>query len=98
MPTKEEIKFTEKELESIKSFQQRYLDIQMKFGQSEIFRARLENQMTELEGLFESNREDLANTQKEEREFIDGINKKYGDGVLDPQTGVFTPSATPDGN
>jgi len=98
MPTNEEIKFTEEELESIKSFQQRYLDIQMKFGQSEIFRARLENQMTELEGLFDSSREDLANTQKEEREFIDGINKKYGDGVLDPQTGVFTPSSTPDNN
>ena len=98
MPTSEEIKFTEEELESIKSFQQRYLDIQMKFGQSEIFRARLENQMSELDGLFESNREDLANTQKEEREFIDGINKKYGDGVLDPQTGVFTPSSTPDNN
>ena len=95
MPTNEEIKFTEEELESIKSFQQRYLDIQMKFGQSEIFRARLENQMTELEGLFDSSREDLANTQKEEREFIDGINKKYGDGVLDPQTGVFTPADTP---
>ena len=33
-------------------------------------------------------------TQQEEQEFIQGVNDKYGDGVLDPQTGTFTPSDT----
>ena len=28
--------------------------------------------------------------QKNEKEFLDGITKKYGEGVLNPETGVFT--------
>tara|TARA_Y100000310_G_scaffold107247_1_gene105716 strand:+ start:456 stop:764 length:309 start_codon:yes stop_codon:yes gene_type:complete len=87
-----EVKFTEEELESIKGFQQRYLDIQMGFGQVEINRNRLDEQYNSLEEGLEKLRENLTETQTEEREFIQNINKKYGDGVLDPTTGVFTPN------
>ena len=87
------VKFTDTELEKIKDFQQRYLDIQMSFGQGEILRSRLERQLEEIDTFFDKNRDDLANVQKEERDFITEINKVYGDGVLNPETGVFTPSA-----
>ena len=95
MPIKneKEVKFTEKELESIKTFQQKYLDVQMGFGQLEISRNRLDAQYEALDTGMEDLKETLNKTQTDEREFIQNINKKYGDGVLNPDTGVFTPNA-----
>ena len=31
--------------------------------------------------------------QTNEKTFLNGITEKYGEGSLDPETGVFTPSA-----
>ena len=87
-----EVKFTEKELETIKSFQQKYLDVQLGFGQVEINRNRLDTQYEALDTGMEDLKETLSTTQTDEREFIETINKKYGDGVLNPETGVFTPN------
>ena len=39
-------------------------------------------------------RSDFAATQQKEREFVESISKKYGDGNLDLNTGVFTPRVT----
>lgn len=93
MPDNTEVKFTDKELETIKSFQQKYLDVQMGFGQAEMSRNRLDDQYENLETAMENLRKTLSEIQLEEKTFIDSINKKYGDGVLNPETGVFTPSA-----
>jgi phosphopantetheine adenylyltransferase len=87
-----EIKFVEKELEEIKEFQQRYVNVQMGFGQAEITRSRLEKQLENVDVFVEELRTTLVTIQEEEREFIENINKKYGDGVLNPETGVFTPN------
>tara|TARA_Y100000034_G_scaffold41999_1_gene51550 strand:- start:247 stop:540 length:294 start_codon:yes stop_codon:yes gene_type:complete len=89
---KSEVKFSEEELGKIKEFQQRYLDIQMGYGQVQITRSRLEQQFESLDEAHDKLNENLVNTQTEERSFIEEINKKYGDGVLNPETGVFTPS------
>jgi len=86
-----DVKFTEKELEKIKSFQQKYVNVQLSFGQIELSKMRFEEQLTLLDESYENTVKELNKVQQEEREFIDNINKKYGDGVLDPQTGVFTP-------
>ena len=91
---KEEIKFTQEELDSIKAFQQRYLDIQMGFGQVEITKMRIATQQTNVDTFSTDLHEQFNTVQTEEREFIDGINEKYGDGVLDPDTGVFTPNTS----
>jgi hypothetical protein len=45
---------------------------------------RLEQQEIELE-------DGLKNLQEEEKKFLDGITDKYGQGTLNPETGVFTP-------
>ena len=87
-----EVKFTESELEQIKGFQKRYVEIQMGFGQAEITRSRIETQFEALDTFHDELRENLSKVQEEERAFIDDINKKYGDGVLNPETGVFTPN------
>ena len=92
--SKEDIKFTEEELKTIKEFQKKYLDIQMGFGQGEITRSRLESQLDTVYQAVEDLKEKLLSVQEEEKTFISDINKKYGDGVLDPQTGIFKPSKT----
>ena len=33
----------------------------------------------------------LYEVYKEEKDFVDGVTKKYGDGTLDPESGIFTP-------
>ena len=91
MPDK--IKFTQKDLDTINEFRQKYLDIQMGFGQAEITRTRLENQFDKLENFSEDLRKQFDTIQGDEQKFIAEVNKKYGDGVLDPETGVFTPNS-----
>ena len=34
----------------------------------------------------------LKNIQQEEQKFLEGITEKYGQGTLNPDTGVFTPN------
>ena len=34
----------------------------------------------------------LSDLQNEEKTFLEGITKKYGQGTLNPETGVFTPT------
>jgi len=96
MSKKDEVKFTQDELDKIQEFQQRYLNIQMGFGQIEIMNMRLNTQMSDLDTAAENLRTDLVNTQEEERVFIEEVNKIYGPGVLNPETGVFTPNDLPD--
>jgi phosphopantetheine adenylyltransferase len=90
-----EVKFTEEELKQIGEFRQKYVDIQMGFGQLEINKMRLHQQLSGAEDTVNSLRESFQTVQTTEREFIQQINDKYGDGVLDPATGVFTPSEEP---
>ena len=92
MASNKEIKFIEEELDKINEFQQRYLTIQMSFGQVEITKMRLVKQLEDLDVAAENLKDQFEKTQEEEREFIQGVNDKYGDGVLDPATGIFTPS------
>ena len=88
----EEVKFTKEEMDRIQGIQKDYIGVQGELGQLSISRLRLETQMNSLD-----NREDeLKNTfkslQESERDFIVDINSKYGEGVLDPDTGTFIPS------
>ena len=81
----EEVKFNEEELKEVQNIRQGYLNIQQSFGQLKLAQMRLENQEIELE-------ESLKSLQDNENKFLEGITKKYGDGSLNPETGVFTPT------
>ena len=48
----------------------------------------IKNELDEAENRL---RNDFIANQQKERDFVDTINKKYGDGNLDLGTGVFTP-------
>ena len=81
----EEVKFNEEELNQLKTIQNGYISIQNAFGQLKMSQIRLDNQEVDLE-------ESLKSIQKEEQKFLDGITEKYGQGSLNPETGVFTPN------
>ena len=81
----EEVKFTEEELKQVQNIQTSYQNIQSQFGQLKMAQIRLDEQEVELEDA-------LNQIQSEEKKFLDGITKKYGQGTLNPETGVFTPT------
>ena len=81
----EEAKFTEEELKQVQDIQQSYANVQNQFGQLKMAQIRLDEQEVELE-------ESLKSIQDEEKKFLEGITEKYGQGSLNPETGVFTPT------
>ena len=81
----EEVKFTEEELKQVQNIQKNYASIQNQFGQLKLSQIRLDEQEVDLE-------EALKSIQSEEKKFLDGITDKYGQGTLNPETGVFTPA------
>ena len=81
----EEVKFTEEELKQVQNIQTSYANVQNQFGQLKLAQIRLDNQEVDLEDA-------LKQIQSEEKKFLDGITSKYGQGTLNPETGVFTPA------
>ena len=80
-----EVKFTEEELTQVQNIQKSYANVQNQFGQLKLAQIRLDNDEIALE-------EALKSVQEEEKKFLDGITEKYGQGSLNPETGVFTAS------
>ena len=84
MAKKDDIKFTEEELNSIGELQNNYLRITNALGQVSVGRLNLNAQEQALKDDLESNRQN-------EQDILNSITEKYGPGQLDPTTGVFTP-------
>ena len=89
-----EIKFTEKELESLSGLAQGYQTTQSAFGQLRVQKILLSQQQEGLEEAEVKLESDYITLQDKERELVKELNDKYGPGSLDPQTGVFTPVET----
>ena len=85
-----EVKFTEVEIESLKNLQEDYLNIQNKFGQISITEINLDNQVSELNQIKEETSTEFDEIQKKEQKLVDELTQKYGQGTLDPKSGVFT--------
>tara|TARA_B100001564_G_scaffold315502_1_gene290265 strand:+ start:286 stop:579 length:294 start_codon:yes stop_codon:yes gene_type:complete len=87
-----EVKFTEKELQSLQELSTKSNGITNRFGQLAIAKINLEKQSESVEEEEFKLHEELEALKKEEQETLQKITEKYGPGSLDPQTGVFTPS------
>ena len=87
----DEIKFTKEEMDSLTQIQQSYATVANTIGQLGVNRIRLEQQLDDLDNADNQLKSQFVENQTREREFVDSINKKYGDGNLDINTGVFTP-------
>ena len=88
----EDVKFNEEEMKRFNDLQQVYADIQRNLGQIAVTKLKLENQIEELDVSEEDNKQKFIEAQETEKNILGDINKKYGEGVLNPETGIFTPS------
>jgi chromosome segregation ATPase len=80
-------------VQAVKDLQSRYATNTAQIGQVEVELHLLKRRLVQIEEL----RINLFNTyddlQKEEKELVESLNQKYGDGVLDLDSGKFIPSA-----
>jgi len=87
----EEKKFSDEEITKLKELQDGYVDTQSKFGQLVIARLNLKRQSEELGKIEDETKNKFLELQKKEKDLVDDLTEKYGEGSLDPTTGVFTP-------
>ena len=92
-----EIKFSDDELKSLSDLAQGYQTTQAAFGQLRVQKILLAQQQDGLEEAEVKLEADYISLQENERDIVKQLNEKYGPGSLDPQTGVFTPTETGDG-
>jgi hypothetical protein len=81
----QEVKFAQEELVELNAMQQKVSDILIQFGQHELQRINLENSKKVLEAKY-------AELMKHQNELAQKLSDKYGPGVVDPSTGIFTSS------
>ena len=86
----EDTKFTEDEMKTIQGIQDLYLEVQTDFGKLNLAKIKLEQQLDELDSVDDDLTKKFVDTQKKEQTFLQDITKKYGEGSLNPETGVFT--------
>lgn len=79
------VKFSDVELKEIESIRASYAEASVVYGNLTIQRKQLDAQERGLD-------EAYSNLQKREKEFLDKIVAKYGEGSLDAKTGIFTPN------
>ena len=92
MAKKDEVKFTEKELQTLNDLQVKYNTITNQFGQLAIAKLNLEKQTEVVNDQEFKLQEELNQAREDEQEILNDITEKYGPGQLDPQSGVFTPT------
>lgn len=83
----EKIKFTDEEIKQVNEFQKQYNEIVIKLGQIDVSLLSLEKQKEETIALYKK-------IQEEQAIFSEKLKNIYGEGVLNPQTGEFTPYQT----
>ena len=86
-----EQKFSEEELKKVNSLRDTYNQIQFRLGQTKVSLIRTNQQLEDLEKYENDLSEQFVKTQEEEKTFLEEITKKYGQGELDIESGVFYP-------
>jgi predicted nuclease with TOPRIM domain len=86
----EATKFNEEEIKKLQELQESYIDVQNKLGQISIARIKTDQQIESFDRVESELRNKFTEIQTEEQEFMKSVTDKYGDGSLDPITGVFT--------
>jgi hypothetical protein len=87
-----EIKFSDEEMSQLKKLQDGFNSLVLQFGQLRVEEFNLERttkRLAELKGRLDSEYSVLLDAEKK---LSAELNAKYGDGVLDPRTGIFTPT------
>ena len=86
--------FSQEDVESVKSLQSKYATTTAQIGQVEIELHLLNKRLKDMQELRDSLFEKYNDLQKQESDLVKSLNEKYGDGVLDLDSGKFIPSQT----
>ena len=78
-------KFTEEEISKIKALSDHMNKLTISFGQLYLAKSKLEEQEANLKN-------HLKSVETEEKNLANSLNKKYGKGTLDIETGKFIPT------
>ena len=69
-----------------------FAQLELTLGKVEIARIQTEQRMEQLENEKLRLETQFGEVQKQERALVESLNEKYGQGNLNPETGVFTPA------
>ena len=86
----EEVKFSKEEMETLEEIQKKYASIQLQLGQLGFTKIRLENEIKIVNENESKLKSEFNKVQSEEKTFMDSLTSKYGEGTLDPKTGIFS--------
>ena len=92
MAKKKEIKFTQEELDSLSNLRNSFAQLELGFGKLEVARIQAEQRMEQIEDENLRLETQYSEVKKQEQNLVVTLNEKYGDGNLNPETGVFTPN------
>lgn len=90
--SQEQIKIKDTEFSELKMLQGKFQETIFKFGTLSVEKIELDKAIAEFIEKDKKLKEEWLNLQKMENDFMDNIAKNYGDGGLDPVSGVFIPS------
>lgn len=88
----EPVKFTEEELTKLRELQSDFNNVIIKFGQLHIDEINLSKASVRLAAEKMKVQEEFDSITTREKTIGDELNAKYGAGILDPATGLFTPN------
>lgn len=86
--------FETEDIDSVKNLQSKYATNTAQIGQVEVELHLLNRRLEQIQELRNSLFNNHDQLQKEEKELVEKLNEKYGDGVLDLDSGRFIPSNT----
>lgn len=89
-----EKEFQAEDIQAVKNLQSQYATNTAQIGQVEVELHLLKRRLTQIEELRTSLFTTYDELQKQEKELVESLNQKYGDGVLDLDSGRFIPSAS----
>ena len=88
-----EIKFTQEELEQIKQLRDNTNRIIYQFGEIDLELHLMQQRTNELQQLRTELQAEYQNQSNNERTLVDELNKKYGAGQVDIESGIFIPNS-----
>ena len=88
-----QIKFSEDELNKIKTIRDNNTAIVLDLGQNELETFSLATRLKELETEKQKLQSNYLQLRQDERNLIQELNTKYGSGTVDIESGVFIPNS-----
>tara|TARA_R100001443_G_scaffold56465_5_gene67418 strand:+ start:194 stop:487 length:294 start_codon:yes stop_codon:yes gene_type:complete len=93
----EKIKLDEKEINEIKELRKENSKMAVDFGRVRLDMILVKGQLTELEKMDSDMEARFKGNRTKEKKIVEKLNKKYGAGTIDIDSGEFTPTEVKDG-